>query len=78
MNEVRFREQSYAALLASFVVLRDELLHVILPLDSVQWARTAKIDGRPHTVFSQARRMALHEAAHYAQLHAIRAAFTVK
>ncbi|MBK8136161.1 MAG: DinB family protein [Chloroflexi bacterium] len=78
MNEARFRERSFEGLLASFAALRDELLRVIVPLESAQWARSAMINGRPHTVFSQVRRMALHEASHYDQLHAIRSAITAK
>ena len=36
---------------------------------SLYWlAKTANIEGRTHSVFSQARRMALHEAEHCEQL----------
>jgi hypothetical protein len=37
-------------------------------LDFADWSRDAEIKDRPHTVFNQARRLAMHEAAHCEQI----------
>jgi hypothetical protein len=63
----------YAALEfhASFDVFsrqRAELLAKLANLLPEDWSRSAVIRGRTHTVFSETRRMALHEADHWAQI----------
>jgi hypothetical protein len=55
----------------SFCLQRQELLVVLKTLDLENWARSANIEGRNHTVFSQARRMALHETEHLNQIQAL-------
>ncbi len=57
--------------LRAFVLQREELLDVLQRLTLEAWARQADIDGRRHTVFSQARRMARHELEHCAQIEAL-------
>jgi hypothetical protein len=54
-----------------FVLQRDELLTVLKVLDFDTWARSASIEGRNHTIFSQTRRMALHETEHIAQIQTL-------
>jgi DinB family protein len=54
-----------------FCLQRQELIAVLKPLDIETWARSANIEGRNHTVFSQARRMALHETEHLDQIQAL-------
>jgi hypothetical protein len=54
-----------------FCLQRQELLAVLQPLDIETWARSANIEGRNHTVFSQSRRMALHETEHLNQIQAL-------
>jgi hypothetical protein len=54
--------------LHAFRVQRAELSHVLGSLRPEGWERSAMIAGRTHTVFSQVRRMALHEREHCAQL----------
>ena len=52
----------------AFADLRTGLLARLQPLEPDQWERSATINGRRHTVFTQTRRMALHEASHADQL----------
>jgi hypothetical protein len=59
--------------LASFTRDREELLALLRGLEDGEWARGAPIGGRTHTVFSQTRRMALHEVAHCEQIEALTA-----
>ena len=54
-----------------FCLQRQELIAVLKPLDIETWARSANIEGRNHTVFSQTRRMALHETEHLDQIQAL-------
>jgi hypothetical protein len=55
----------------AFVLQRQELLSVLRDLPFEAWEKTAIIDGRTHSVFSQVRRMALHEAEHCGQMEAL-------
>ena len=54
-----------------FVDQRRRLLQVLVDLEFADWSRGAKIRERHHTVFSQARRMALHEVTHIEQFAAV-------
>jgi hypothetical protein len=54
--------------LAAFARQRESLLAVLRSLAPDDWSRGASIDGRVHTVFTQARRMALHERDHLDQI----------
>lgn len=55
----------------AFRIGREELILVLRKLPLEAWSRDAEIFGRTHTVFSQARRLALHEAEHCKQIEAI-------
>jgi hypothetical protein len=52
----------------AFALSREELLRVLRDLPEESWARTCDIGGRKHSVFSQVRRMALHEQEHCEQI----------
>jgi hypothetical protein len=54
-----------------FKLKRAELLRVLRNLSEESWSRSATIEGRSHTVFSQARRMALHEQEHCSHIEAL-------
>jgi hypothetical protein len=56
------------SLLQTFELQRDELVRLLRALPVEAWERAATIEGRTRTVFSQARRMALHEVEHCEQL----------
>jgi DinB superfamily len=55
----------------AFVGQRDDLLQTLGGLEFAGWSRGALIKDRRHTVFTQARRLALHEATHIEQLEAL-------
>lgn len=57
--------------LQAFSLKRQELLHVLRDLPEERWARTAVIGGRTHSVFSQVRRLALHEVGHCEQMESV-------
>lgn len=68
LRKTDYAELPYTELWAAFVAKRAALLEQLQPLTLAQWARSATIKNREHTVFSQARRMALHEEGHCAQI----------
>lgn len=57
--------------LLSYTLQRQELMAVLRSLPVEKWERTAGIGGRFHSVFSQARRMAMHEGEHCDQIELI-------
>lgn len=70
------RQTNYAALdfgpsFQMFCEQRAELLTKLHSLPLADWSRDAQIKERRHTVFSHARRMALHEAAHCEQIESL-------
>ncbi len=67
----RYDSLEFHASFQAFALKRDELVRVLRALPMESWSRTANIGGRGHSVFSQARRMALHEAEHCDQIEAM-------
>jgi hypothetical protein len=59
---------TFADSFLAYKLQRTELLMVLRDIPIGSWSRSAHIGGRKHTVFSQARRMALHEVEHCVQL----------
>jgi len=55
----------------AFIVQRRKLLRVLKPLSPKAWSRAATIQGREHTVFTQVRRMAMHESVHCEQIESL-------
>ncbi|NJC98801.1 MAG: hypothetical protein C3F07_11195 [Anaerolineales bacterium] len=64
----RYSELPFAESFQAYVVQRRNLLRVLNALPFGSWERSASILGRRHTVFSQVRRMAKHEAEHINQI----------
>lgn len=64
--ELDFRES-----LKAFTAQRKQLLKALKRLSLEDWSRAATIHGREHTVFTQARRMALHENIHCEQIESL-------
>ncbi len=62
---------SFADSLQVFTWQRQELLAVLRPLPLAAWQCAALIGNHRHSVFSQARRIALHESQHCAQIEAL-------
>ena len=52
----------------AFALGREELVGELRELPLEAWGRTAVIEGRTHSVYSQVRRMALHEGEHCDQI----------
>jgi hypothetical protein len=67
----RYDQLDFYESLRVFTLKRAECLTVLKKLSSEQWSRNGIIDGRNHSVFSQVRRLALHEAGHYDQIEQI-------
>ena len=70
MLSQRLLEPTFAASAREFTGFRDRLLALLEPLGPAQWERGAVIAVRRHTVYTQTRRMALHEAEHAGQFAA--------
>ncbi len=71
LRKTDYVDLPFAESWAVFVAERVALLERLQPLTLEEWARSAVIQGRQHTVFSQARRLALHEAEHCAQIEGL-------
>lgn len=65
---VKYRNISFTELLHKFTIDRKLLLGILEKLKPEQWERTALIDRHIFSVYAQARRMALHEVGHIAQI----------
>ncbi len=66
-----YPEVSFQHALAAFSLQRENLLRVIRLLKPEEWERGALISGRRHTVFTQVRRLAKHEADHCDQIEGL-------
>ena len=71
LRKTNYGEIHFAESWAIFVAERAVLLEKLRPLTLAQWSRSATIKERQHTVFSQTRRMALHEEGHCAQIEGL-------
>lgn len=71
LKKTDYPARSFHELFQSFVDQRRQLLQTLHDLEFNQWSRGAMIKGRRHTIFSQARRMALHEVTHCEQLESL-------
>ena len=67
----RYADLPYSASLQTFTLQRAELLHVLTPLPLARWQRAARLSNHTHTVYTQARRLALHEKVHCDELEAL-------
>ena len=68
MKQMDYSELSFEVSFSAFEVQRRSLLARLGSLEYEAWPRGAEIKGRRHTVFSQVRRMALHEMGHWEQV----------
>jgi hypothetical protein len=65
---MKYDELSFSDLFSHFRSGRKQLLRILHSLTEQKWQQKARISGRYHSVFSQVRRMALHEADHWEQI----------
>jgi hypothetical protein len=68
MRKTNYLQLEFRVSLDAFAGQRESLLARLGSLDLDAWNRSATIDGRTHTVYTQARRMALHERDHLDQI----------
>ncbi len=64
----KYAELPFRDSLQAFSYQRETLVRVLKGLPFESWERSALIFGRRHTVFTQTRRLAKHEADHMEQL----------
>jgi uncharacterized damage-inducible protein DinB len=78
MKRAEYPQLAFSVSFQAFVEQRDDLLQTLNDPDFAGWSRGAMIKNRRHTVFSQARRMALHEVTHCEQIEALTGNFDLK
>jgi hypothetical protein len=71
IRKTNYPKLAFGESLQTFTTQRSELLRTLRALAFEDWSRSAMIEGRKHSVFSQARRMASHENEHCEQIEAI-------
>ena len=71
MRKTDYHKLDFAPSYQLFCAQREELLQKLNSLTFADWARAAEIKGRQHTVFSHARRLALHEVGHCEQIETL-------
>ena len=64
----RYAQMPFSHSLQAFALGRAELLHTLTALPLERWQRSAKLGNHIHTIFTQARRLAIHEQVHYEEL----------
>src|SRR5262249_403654 len=72
VKTARYAAREFHRSFQAFTLDREELVAVLRPLPEDSWSRACTIEGRTHNVFSQFRRIALHESEHCDQLEALR------
>ncbi len=71
IRKTNYPALEFRASFQAFAGQRREFLAGLKNLAFADWSGAARIEGREHTVFSQARRMALHENKHCEQIEAL-------
>jgi len=68
IKKTNYPELPFHKSLQVFAKQRKELLKILNSLAFEDWSRAALIKGQEHTVFTQVRRMAMHENVHCDQI----------
>jgi uncharacterized damage-inducible protein DinB len=71
LKKTNYPELPFQESYRDFVDQRRALIQTLSDLTLADWSRGAMIKDRRHTIFSQARRMALHEVTHCQQLETL-------
>jgi len=69
----RYAKLPFSTSLQAFTLGRAELLHILTALPLASWQRSARLGSHTHTIFTQARRLALHEKTHCDELASLTA-----
>jgi hypothetical protein len=73
----RYAEVPFREALQPYSCQRADLMRVLLNLETETWERGAIVFERRHTIFTQARRLAKHEAEHCDQIKAMKSRLQV-
>lgn len=68
ITQTDYLELEFHSSFSVYASQREKLLKILMKLPFEDWSRGAMIGGRIHTVFTQARRIAKHEAQHCEQI----------
>lgn len=71
IKKTDYPELPFHESLKAFTAQRKKLLKAVKRLSLEDWSREATIQGREHTVFTQVRRMAMHENVHCEQIESL-------
>ena len=71
IKKTNYLELSFHESFQAFVVQRKKLLKALRHVSLADWSRAAIIQGREHTVFTQVRRIAMHENVHCEQIESL-------
>lgn len=71
IKKTDYLQLSFQESFQAFVTQRRKLLKSLKSLSFEDWSRAAIIQGREHTVFTQARRIATHENVHCEQIESL-------
>lgn len=71
IKKTDYPELPFHVSLKAFTAQRKKLLKALKGLSLEDWSRAATIQGREHTVFTQVRRMAMHENVHCEQIESL-------
>ena len=71
LKKTNYPRISFDESFTAFLQQRQTLLKTLQGLAFLDWSRDAIIKDRQHTIFSQCRRMALHEQGHCEQIEAL-------
>jgi hypothetical protein len=71
IKKTNYLELAFHESFPVFAKQRKKLLKILKSLTFEDWSRAALIKGHEHTVFTQVRRMALHENVHCEQIESL-------
>ena len=71
IKKTDYPELPFHESLKAFTAQRKQLLKALKLLSLEDWSRAATIKGQEHTVFTQVRRMAMHENVHCDQIESL-------
>jgi hypothetical protein len=71
IKKTDYLELPFHESLQTYAAQRKKLLKILRRLSFEDWSRAATIKGRDHTVFTQVRRMAIHENVHCEQIESL-------
>jgi hypothetical protein len=71
IKKTDYLELPFHESLKAFTAQRKKLLKAVKRLSLEDWSRAATIKRREHTVFTQVRRMAMHENVHCEQIESL-------